>query len=239
MIRIAVVDDELFFADRIREIADKFFKDKNIDYEIKVYTHPVELKWDVEDGDYFDIYLIDIEMPGMDGLALAQCIRMTYAEPYIIFITAHMKYSIKGYEYNVWRYIIKDRADEQLPLAFEGLIKQLKKRQERFYIIESPSKTVKVSYDDIYYLHIKGKYTYFYARTGIYRDRCTLKQAVETLDSTVFRFVNKSYVVNLKHILEIDGTSLVMRDGELIDLSVPQRSAVKSALSDLWRGNLK
>lgn len=54
-----------------------------------------------------------------------------------------------------------------------------------------------------------------------------------------FRFVNKSYVVNLKHILEIDGTSLVMRDGELIDLSVPQRSAVKKTLSDLWRGNLK
>ena len=96
MIRIAVVDDELFFADRIREIADKFFKDKDIDYEIKVYTHPVELRWDVEDGDYFDIYLIDIEMPGMDGLALAQCIRMIYAEPYIIFVTAHMKYSIKG-----------------------------------------------------------------------------------------------------------------------------------------------
>lgn len=112
MIRIAVVDDELFFADRIREIADKFFKDKDIDYEIKVYTHPVELRWDVEDGDYFDIYLIDIEMPGMDGLALAQCIRMIYAEPYIIFVTAHMKYSIKGYEYDVWRYIIKDRVDE-------------------------------------------------------------------------------------------------------------------------------
>lgn len=55
----------------------------------------------------------------------------------------------------------------------------------------------------------------------------------------MFRFVNKSYVVNLKHILEIDGTSLVMRDGEPIDLSVPQRSAVKKALSDLWRGNLK
>ena len=55
MIRIAVVDDELFFADRIREIADKFFKDKDIDYEIKVYTHPVELRWDVEDGDYWKI----------------------------------------------------------------------------------------------------------------------------------------------------------------------------------------
>ena len=58
----------------------------------------------------------------MNGMELARRIRQLYDSPYIIFVTSYMEYSIKGYEYNAWRYIVKDEMHQNLPLAYDSLI---------------------------------------------------------------------------------------------------------------------
>ena len=234
-IRIAVADDEPQFTQQVARIAEEFFKDLEEDFEVYQYQYPRELVMDVDNGMYFDIYLLDIQMPSMDGMALAQHIRETYLDPYIIFVTAHMQYSIQCYEYNTWRYIVKESVTRDLPKALEGLLQNMKKREYRFYVIESPKSVIKLNHDHIYYLHVDGKYTYFHTAHGIYRDRRPMKLALKLLDSPVFMAVNKGYAVNLRHIMEIEGPWAVMRDDEKIELSRPQQTKVKKALIDLWR----
>ncbi len=233
-VRIAAVDDEPQFTQQIADIAEAFFKNRKEDFQVCQYQSPRELVMDVDHGMYFDIYFLDIEMPSMNGMALAQHIREVYLDPYIIFVTAHMKYSIKCYEYNTWRYIVKESVDQDLPQALESLLENMKKREYRFYIIDSPKSTAKLNYDDIYYLHVDGKYTYFHTARGIYRDRRSMKVALKLLDSPVFMLVNKSYVVHLRHIMEIRDQWAIMRDEEKIDLSRAQQNKVRKALLDLW-----
>ena len=75
----------------------KCLTEKGMEYEIKLYNTPGNLVWDLEEQTYFDIFLIDIEMSGINGLELAQKIRLKHLKPYLVFITSHMEYSVEGY----------------------------------------------------------------------------------------------------------------------------------------------
>lgn len=238
MIRVAVIDDEALFSGHIKQIVEAFFSTRGEACEVIVYNLPNEMLWDLEENRYFDIYLIDVEMPALNGLELAQQIRIKYEEPYIIFITCYMKYCICGYEYNAYRYISKAMIDEKLPPALSGLLGKLKQKVQFQYIIESYSKVQKINYEDIYYLYIDRKYTYFQTRSGLFRDRKPLSGVYEELKANAndFIYADKSYIINLRHVMGLGDRVIVMRDKEEIPVSIPQHQTVKKSISAYWRG---
>ncbi len=236
MLRIAIIDDEQACTREISRITDHYFRSAGVAYMIKAYQLPGELIWDIEEGTYFDIYLLDIEMPTINGMELAYAIRQKYDEPYIIFITSYVEYSIRGYEYHAWRYITKDKVQENLPLAFDGLMRKVGEKNRKFYIFELHSKITKLLYNDIYYLHKDGKYTEFCTALGLLRERRAINKVQEDLDDNAFVFTDRSYVVNLRHVITLDKDLIIMRNGDTIPVSMPQFQKVKQAISDYWRG---
>ena len=74
--RVAIVDDEILFAQRVQEITRQYFESRKIEYEAVVCQTPQELLWDIEEGQYFDIYLIDIEMPDVSGMGASDAVYM-------------------------------------------------------------------------------------------------------------------------------------------------------------------
>lgn len=234
MIRVAVVDDNETFLKQEESILKRCLTEKGMEYEIKVYSTPGNLVWDLEEQTYFDIFLIDIEMPGINGLELAQKIRLKHLQPYLVFITSHMEYSVEGYEYNAYRYILKENMEEKLPPALEIMLEDLKTRVQRQYIIEASSKIVKINYENILYFQVKGKYTYFHTSDDVIRERITLKNAYQKLAAEEFIYIEKSNVVNLHHIMRLEGQAVIMRNGERLPVSIPQLREVRQAISSYW-----
>ena len=127
MIRIAVCDDEENTArlhqDKIREI----LSENRTVYETALYTRSDNLLSDImEDGFFYDILLLDIEMPGTDGMEIAEKIRPYLPDVKIIFITSHIEYAIDAYELSVFRYVPKNDLDRRLPAAILDAVKQVK-----------------------------------------------------------------------------------------------------------------
>lgn len=235
MHRVAIVDDEPFFSDTVKTITENYFKGKDIDFDIRIYNCPKELTWDLEEGQYFDIYLFDIEMEEVSGMELANIVRQLYDEPYIIFITAHLEYSIRGYEYNTWRYIPKDMLQEGLPKALEAIGIKMHTKVKKFYVIEMYTKLSRIAYEDIFYIHKAGKYTCFITRQGILRERKSLVKVYDDLQDNQFVITDRSYVINLKHVMHVDDYSVYMRNGDVIPVSAAQYQKVKTAVSSYWR----
>lgn len=238
IIRIAVIDNEKEYLDQIVSVASNYLKSVNMEGEIKGYTQPRELLWNLEDGNSYDIYLIDVEMPGINGIELAQQIQMNQLHPYLIFISSYIEYSIECYEYQTFRYLLKDNIEDKLPKALAAVFSQLRQVEKRYYMIESYSKIIQIDYEDIYYLSIDGKYTYFYTRRGTFRERLPLTKVYEKLQSDEFIYVDKGKIVNLKHVLELDNRSVVLRDRTILHVSTPQLQKVKKAISHYWRKHL-
>lgn len=235
MIKIAIVDDEPDYIKHIEKITCDYFNATELQYQITTYNMPQELLWDIEEDEYFDIYLIDIEMPVVNGMKLAYAIRQKYDTPFIIFVTAYLKYCIKGYEYNVWRYITKDTMSETLPLAFDGLLEKMNNKIQKFYIIELRYRISKISYDDIYYFRKDGKYTEFYTKQGVFRERKSILKVLEDLNDVVFVLTDRSYAVNLRHVMMLGDHCLTLRNNAEVPISIPQFTKVKKIISDYWR----
>ena len=106
-------------------------------------------------------------------------------------------------------------------------------------MIESYSRVSKFAFDDIYYLHKDGKYTIFHTRQGDFKDRKGINKVLEILKDEAFVFTDRSFVVNLRHIITFEDHLLVMRDGEEVPISIPQYSNVRRAVIDYWRGERK
>jgi DNA-binding LytR/AlgR family response regulator len=168
-------------------------------------------------------------------MQLAHAIRQKYDEPYIIFVTSHLEYSVKGYEYHAWRYITKDKMKETLPFALESLMKKIEEKGNNFYIIELYSKISKIACHDIFWMHKEGKYTVFHTKQGEVRERKALAKIYNDLQDDAFIFTDRSFIVNLRHVMTLGDHIIIMRNGDKIPVSIPQFHKVKMAISDYWR----
>ena len=65
------------------------------------------LQYDIEEGQYYDLILSDIEMPQIDGMDLAAYMKRYLPDVLIIFITSHLKYAVDAFELSVSIYTQK------------------------------------------------------------------------------------------------------------------------------------
>ena len=121
MIKIAVLDDDPMYLDKICDITHTAMFQLDLAYELKRYNKVDLFLKDLRAGGYCDIYLLDVEMPQMNGLEVARNIRQKYSEPIIIYITNHVDYAVEAFEVKAYQYILKRQLDERLNETFRRL----------------------------------------------------------------------------------------------------------------------
>ena len=92
-----------------------------------------------------------------------------------------------------------------------------------------------MAYEDILYLDVAGKYVYFHTKQGEIRERTSLQKVFAALGAPEFVYTDKSHIVNLKHVMQLEGNTVVMRNQERIPVSIPQGQKLKKTISDYWR----
>ena len=221
MLTIAVLDDEVRCVNLIRELTQKCMHEMNIRYVIKGYTKTDDLLNDFEQERYYDIYLLDIEMPGINGLEIARRIRRKLASVFLIYITNYVKYAIEAFEVNTYRYIPKQVLEQKLPEAYRSIQKQLDKRKlsRKYYVIEWYDKKIRILYDDIYCLRKEDKYVVIEHKNGSARVRKPLSLVVEELNSKDFYIIDRGLAVNLNQVSAVLENSVKLCNGMIFQVS--------------------
>jgi two-component system response regulator AlgR len=113
----------------------------------------------------YDVLLLDIHMPGTDGLALAQALRARLQPPAVVFVTAYAEHALKAFELEAMDYLTK-------PVRLERLQQALRKVQRRqpvlhgaaseapadFLLIQERGRTERVPLAEVLYLKAELKY---------------------------------------------------------------------------------
>lgn len=107
MMHIAVCDDDQKDCKEIDSILKECCGEAGVLYDREIFEDSVELIDEVERGIYYDIFLLDIEMPKINGLELAAKIRDSLPLAIVIFITSHEKYVYKSFEVQARRFVPK------------------------------------------------------------------------------------------------------------------------------------
>lgn len=236
MLKIAVLDDQELYLNSIEIITRNCMLEQGISYKIFTYNSPEDLLYDIEEDNKYDIYLLDVELPTTSGLEVARKIREKYYEPIIIYITNYVEYAVEGYEANAYRYIPKKMLEQKLPEAYASIYPSIENKKKEFYIIEKNHKLERIAYEDIYYIKKDEKYILLVHKHGISRDRKTIAEFMESVKSyDSFIGVDRSYVVNVLHVMSLKNQQIILRNGDVIPISKPKLSYVKKEIMRIWR----
>ena len=213
----------------------RFFRTHCVDYEIHTYRHSDNLQYDLQDGISCDLFLLDIEMPGMDGMALAKEINAVLPTAGIIFITSHLEYAVAAYEYSVFRYIPKNRIDGKLTAALKDFYRLYELERNDCYLINVKNHVEKLPYKDIFYVLKDGKYAVFHLRNGQTASvRRTLSQVYAQVNQEYFCFADRGCIINLANVMGMNGENIIMPDGQHITISRSGVAGFKSVLLRFW-----
>ena len=118
MIRIAICDDEERAVASTEKIVKTCLQAQGIGCEITTYTQSRNLLYDItDDGFFYDLILLDIEMPGISGMEIPQQVKGFLPNARIIFVTSHTEYAIDAFELSIFRYVPKNNLETKLTAA--------------------------------------------------------------------------------------------------------------------------
>lgn len=239
MIRIAICDDE----ERAVALHEKIVKDslqaQGIGYEITAYTQSRNLLCDITDDSFFyDLILLDIEMPGISGMEIPQQIKGFLPNVRIIFVTSHTEYAIDAFELSIFRYVPKNNLEVKLTTAVTDAAKLIELEAGQEYTIQTANRMEKIPYKDILYIQRDGKNASIVSSAGVSKVRKSLQQVYDELNTQEFIFIDRGYIVNIIQIMKISNSMAVLKNGEQLPISRSHLQEVKQQINRFWGAHI-
>jgi len=227
--KIAICDDDLLELNRISSFIYEYRRERNVPLAYKSFQSAIELISYAEKGD-FSLILLDIMMPGINGMEAAQEIRAFDNRVKIVFLTSSPEFAVESYTVRAYDYILKpvskDKvfsvldaviADEQIPM--EGLT------------VKTQKGMVRILFSKLAFVEIINKKLYFHMADGNVQEVNSSLTAFEEklLARSEFVKVHRSYIVNMYHISMLGPKKLVTDSGKVIPISRMLYANVKEA----------
>ena len=170
-----------------------------------------------------DLLFLDIEMDNLSGIQVKNILEEKKKNTYIVFYTTHMETMPEGFGANVLGFLRKPVTLHELELY----INKTSRRLEQNYPVPLDNNTY-ISSDDILYIKSEHNYTLLYKTGGLYIPvRKTLDKWTEELVPHGFVPVHRSYIANMYNINYIEKSSLVLVNGQKLNISRRMAASVK------------
>lgn len=222
MIHIAICDDSKQERQILAVLFKRYQELHATPLQIHIFQNGFSLLDAIDQGKRFDITILDILMPGENGIEIARNIRASGADTEIIFLTSSPEYAVDSYEVKAQNYLLKPITEEKFFASIDSILAELDEKDTASFIIYTTEKQysrIRVS------SLVHGEVTH---RT------ITLHLADQTMISAVMTFTefqdilkaypdfiypHRSYAVNMNYIQYVTKSDIILTDGQKIPLS--------------------
>jgi two-component system LytT family response regulator len=196
-----------------------------------------------------DVVFLDVQMPDLDGIGVAEALLAQESPPRVVFATAFDAYAVKAFELSALDYLLKpydrarfERTLERARQAVErpaavrddlaALLREIRhdERYARRVLVSADGRSSFVPVSEIVRIEADGNNATLYTRRGTFTLRATMDSLESRLDPEKFARVHRSHLVNIDEIAEINAWfhgdyKLRLRDG--CELTWSRRYAAK------------
>lgn len=237
MLRFALCDDDPADLTHHRELVERYLAQRpHLEGRLTAFGSPDELLCRAG-AESFHIYLLDVLMPGGNGVALGKRLREMDKEGVIIFCTSSPDFAVESYEARAFHYLLKPVTEEALFPVLDEAAAQLAARREETVLLRSREAVRKVSADQLVYVELADKRLCYHLTGGETAQSATIRgsfrdAAAELLTHRAFAMCGVSFVVNLEHIAALEHDQLRLKDGGRVPLSRAYREELTSRWLD-------
>lgn len=233
MYHVAIVEDEASFATQLQDYLKQYEEENDVRFKISVFSDGAEILADYQP--LYDVILLDIEMPKVNGMKAAEEIRAQDADVTLMFITNMANYAIRGYEVGALDFVMKPINYYTFSMKMTRVLKRTKQKALQEILLTLPDGVKKLNVQQIYYVEVQNRMLYYYTDEGVFSMRGTMQSVEQMLAPYAFAKCNHWYIVNLKHVSEVKKNTAVVAGSEL-EVSRRNRTAFLKALTDYVGG---
>lgn len=215
--KIAICDDDQKNCQLVEEMITRYCREEKIqDVRIRSFPNPLDLleKYPRE----LDLLLLDIEMPGMDGIQVAREIRTFDQKVILIYMTNYAKYAIDGYSVQAYNYLLKPVTYEILSRELGTVFRLIGQRRKNSVTLHCEDGYFTFSPEDIETAETKGKNVLLHTHEGSHLVYKSMKNMEELFGTTMFR-IHTAYLVSLSSVKGIGRDSVILKSGKELPLS--------------------
>lgn len=234
MINIAIVEDDKAVVAQLKEYIAKYMSENDIDYTAEVFGSAESFLFGGANS--FDIILMDIQLPEMDGMSAVRELRKTNEQVVVVFVTSLAQYALKGYEVGALDFMVKPINYYGFALKFRRAVSAAEHNRDENIVIRNKTQVNVVRIRDIYYIEIASHTVNYHTRTGTITATGTMKKISEELAGYHFSLCNQSYLVNLRYVMCADGQEVVVA-GEKLVMSRSRRKEFMHDLNEYLAGH--
>lgn len=233
--RIAIVDDEDSSAQKLQEYLLRFAKESG--HTIDVQCFPDGMSFVNAFKSQFDVILLDVSMPGIDGMETAKRIRRSDPDVVILFVTNMAQYAIRGYEVDALDYVLKPVTYFSFSQRLNRAISRVKRHDKHYLIVPTKNGAKKMDVASICYVESQGHTLIYHTTAGDFVTSGTMKEIEEKLLPFHFFRCNKGYLVSLEHVDGIEN-GCAMVNGQALLISRARKNEFMDALANCLGGAL-
>jgi len=214
-LRVAICDD---CNNCLAHIERVLMKRRDLVCEYESFTSGKELLQSISENEIrFDLYLLDIEMPGLNGIELAKEIRKMDISALIVYQTSHSGYMEEALDTVLFHYILKPIAEVKLEELIKKAHTYLEKTGKRFRFLYQKS-ICNIPCRDIFYFEKDKRKVTINTATGIYETYSNMKDILNRLQDEIFLEVSCSHIVNMEYVKLIRKNEVVLYDGTVFSI---------------------
>lgn len=226
MYYIGICDDDPVFIEYIKRLICA------VDEQVEFYEYlsGKELIQDMQNRERYDLLILDVCMPKMDGNETARKFREQFPDTVLVFCSGVCMPTAESFETTPYRYWLKEYTEERMVKEVEGVFAKVKQNKVAPYIMgKKENQLVKLPAERISHIAIarKGAVIYCGSSEEKYSSPKKVSELYEQLKDFGFVYAHNSYIVNLKHVKVAGQKELELMNGEKLTIS---RSRVKEFL---------
>lgn len=228
--KIAVCEDDERELARLAKMIGEYQANHGLGPNCRSFYNGTDFLHNIKGGEY-DLVILDVLMPGISGIQVAQELRRLDKNVRLIFISSSSEFAVESYSVGAYYYLLKPADAGSLFPLLDKVRNELSVQDKQELVLKSRESVIAISFAQLEYIEVINKTVSFHLSDGVVHELASALSAFEKklLDRPEFFKPHRSYIINLNYVKTIATNSVVMKSGNNIPVSRLLRSLLQDA----------